>query len=380
MGDRTAVIEQNWESNRGYLLVGLAFRRYLKQMLRDLRLRDFRCFDELVFEPSPGLNLIVGPNAQGKTSLLEAACILLRLQSPRASSLADAVRFARVGFGLDGHWNEHHLHVKYAESLKSFAVDSKPQSRSADYLIVARVSWISTDDIQLVRGSGIYRRRYLDFLGAQVVPNYLRNLRVYERALRSRNALLKENRPRREIEAFDTPLAEAGTMLMLRRTELCHQLRSGVTATLHFISGGSEALEMAYQAGSSLDFSDALRASREEEIRLQTTVVGPHRDDIAISLDGRPAALFASEGQQRSIALALKLAQARRLGESAPGPPLYLIDDIFGELDPERRNNVLASLPASAQKLVTATNLAWLQSVESAATYFLSDGRISKKT
>ena len=157
---------------------------------------------------------------------------------------------AESGFGLDGHWNKHHLQVKYAESLKSFAVDSKPQSRSADYLIIARVSWISTDDIQLVRGSGNHRRRYLDFLGAQVVPNYLRNLRVYERALRSRNALLKENRPSREIEAFDTPLAEAGTMLMLSRTELCHQLRSGVTATLHFISGGSEALEIAYQAGS----------------------------------------------------------------------------------------------------------------------------------
>ena len=202
------------------------------------------------------------------------------------------MRFGRLGFGLDGHWNEHHLHVKYAGSLKSFAVDSKPQSRSADYLIVARVSWISTEDIQLVRGSGIYRRRYLDFLGAQVVPNYLRNLRVYERALRSRNALLKEKRPRREIEAFDTPLAEAGTTLILRRTELCHQLRSTVTATLLFISGGSEALEIAYQAGSSLDFSDALRASREEEIRLQTTVVGPHRMILPSRwMDARPRSL-----------------------------------------------------------------------------------------
>ena len=362
------------------MLVEQVSRSYVKQMLRDLRLRDFRCFDELVFEPSPGLNLIVGPNAQGKTSLLEAACILLRLQSPRANSLADAVRFGGSGFGLDGHWNKHHLHVKYTESLKSFAVDSKPQSRSADYLIIARVSWISTEDIQLVRGSGNHRRRYLDFLGAQVVPNYLRNLRAYERALRSRNALLKENRPSREIEAFDAPLAEAGTTLMLSRTELCHHLRPIVTETLRFISGGSEALDINYQAGSPLDFSHALRASREEEIRLQTTVVGPHRDDITIALDGRSAALFGSEGQQRSVALAMKLAQARRLGESASGPPLYLIDDIFGELDPQRRNNVLASLPASAQTLVTATNLAWLHSVESAATYFLGDGRISKKT
>ena len=137
-------------------------------MLRDLQLRDFRCFDQLAFEPSPGLNLIVGPNAHGKTSLLEAACILLRLQSPRSSSLAAAVRFEQPGFGLDGHWNERHMRVKFTNELKAFVLDSKPQSRSTDYLAVARVSWISNDDMQLVRGSGSHRRRYLDFLGAQV--------------------------------------------------------------------------------------------------------------------------------------------------------------------------------------------------------------------
>ncbi|HEY5706046.1 MAG TPA: DNA replication and repair protein RecF [Terrimicrobiaceae bacterium] len=349
-------------------------------MLRDLWLRDFRCFDQLVFEPSPGLNLIIGPNAQGKTSLLEAVCVLLRLQSPRSSSLADAVRFGRPGFGLDGGWNEHHLHLKYADSLKAFALNSKPQSRSSDYLAVARVSWISNDDIQLVRGPGSYRRRYLDFLGAQVVPNYLRQLRAYERALRSRNALLRENRPRQEIGAFEKPLLEAGEALLSARAGLCADLQPRIAQALRLISSGSEALQISYRPGSPPNFFTALRASRDEEIRLRTTVTGPHRDDIEVVLEGRNAASFASEGQQRSIALAMKLGQAGRLEACAGGPPLYLIDDVFGELDPSRRNNLLQALPVSAQKLVTATSLSWLLPIENAALFFLRDGKITTKS
>jgi DNA replication and repair protein RecF len=342
-------------------------------MLRDLWLRDFRCFPQKEFQPSPGLNFITGRNARGKTSLLEAACILLRLQSPRTSSLSDAVRFDQPGFGLDGHWNERHMHVKFAGSLKAFALDSKPQSRSTDYLAVARVAWISNDDLQLVRGSGAQRRRYLDFLGAQILPGYLRKLRSYERALRSRNALLKDNRPRREISAFDPPLLDAGTVLLAARTELCQTLRPTVTSACRQISGGNETLEISYRPGSGPDFAAALEASREEEARLRATVAGPHRDDVEITLDGRKAATFASEGQQRSVALALKLAQARALEASAAEPPLYLIDDVFGELDPLRRNNLLAALPAAAQKLITTTALDWLETPGDAVRHELKE-------
>lgn len=348
-------------------------------MLRDLRLHDFRCFEQLNFEPSQGVNFIIGPNAQGKTSILEAACIVLRLQSPRASSLAEAVRFDRVGFGLDAHWNERHLHVKFTNALKAFALDSKPQSRSVDYLAVARVVWISNDDLQLVRGSGSHRRRYLDFLGTQAVPNYLRHLRAYERALRSRNALLKEGRPRREIAAFDHPLVDAGTELLAARTSLVASLQAHVTTACRQISGGNELLEIAYQPGCSGGFAEALAANIAEETRLRVTSVGPHRDDFSITLAGREASTFASEGQQRSIALALKLAQARVLEEAAERPPLYLIDDVFGELDASRRNNLLAALPGAAQKLITTTSLDWLEAPQDAAIHLLNEGTLTKK-
>lgn len=346
-------------------------------MLRDLWLRDFRCFGQIEFHPSPGLNFIIGPNAQGKTSLLEAACILLRLQSPRTTVLADAVRFGQPGFGLDGHWNERHMHVKFTGSLKAFALDSKAQSKSTDYLAVARVAWISNDDLQLVRGSGTQRRRFLDFLGSQTLPEYLRKLRAYERALRSRNALLKDNRPRREIAAFDAPLIDAGATLLAARAELCSLLSPHVTTACRQISGGNETLEISYRPGSGPDFAAALDASRDEETRLRVTTVGPHRDDVEILLEGRKATTFASEGQQRTVALALKLGQASVLEESAGRPPLFLIDDVFGELDPLRRNNLLAALPAAAQKLVTTTSVTWLEGARDASKFRLEGGTLA---
>ena len=345
-------------------------------MLRDLRLRDFRCFESLDLTLRPGLNFFIGANAQGKTSILEAACVLLRLHSPRASSLAESVRFDQVGFGLDGHWDERHLHMKFTHALKAFALDSKPQSRSADYLAVARVVWISNYDLELVRGSGTHRRRYLDFLGAQTVPNYLRHLRAYDRALRSRNALLKEARPRQEIAAFDSSLIDSGSILLQSRTAMCRDLQPLVTASCHRIAGGGESLEIKYQAGVADDFARALEASRAEEDRRRVTVVGPHRDDITICLNGRDASQFASEGQQRSIALALKLAQAGRI-EASPGvAPIYLIDDVFGELDSVRRNNLLGALPATAQKLVTVTALDWLEVAGTASSFEVSGGTV----
>lgn len=344
-------------------------------MLTDLRFHDFRPFPKLEFHPVPGANFLVGPNAQGKTSILEAACLLLRLQSPRTNTLGECVRFGHPGFSIDGHWADRHLHVKYVGKLRHYALDSKPQSLAADYLAVAKVVWIANGDLELVRGGGAFRRRFLDFLGVQLVPGYLHQLRTYERALRSRNALLREGRPRREVAAFNSPLCAAGDFLLDARSGLVAGLAPTAREAYRSISGTGELLGVAYKAGSGVPMIEDLAASAANEERLRTTTVGPHRDDVPLLLDGKPAASFASEGQQRSIALALKLAQAREIASGTGREPLYLIDDVFGELDPARRNNLLTALPEAAQKLVTTTTLTWLEEAPWSATVFqLRDG------
>ena len=352
-------------------------------MLTRLELRDFRCYPGLIVEAVPGAQFFVGANALGKTSILEAACVLLRLASPRSASLAPLVRWdAPAGFGLKGNYGERQLQVLYSAERKKLLLDEVEQNAATDYLRVARLVYLGNADLDLVRGSGDGRRRFLDFLGAQIEPLYRANLRAYERALRSRNRLLKiAPGRRREIEAYDVPLLEAGTVLTSLRRSLVTELSPWAERAGNAISGGADpAFGLAYQPGAGAgDFATTLQATREEETRLRQTLVGPHRDDLTLTLGGRPAAQFASEGQQRTIALALKLAQAGLLQSVWKTPPLLLLDDIFGELDPARRNALLAALPVGAQQLVTTTHLDWLDAPPPGPVWQLaSDGGLTR--
>jgi DNA replication and repair protein RecF len=332
----------------------------LQVCLTLLKLRHFRCFAAREAEFAPGMNFIVGPNARGKTSLLEAACILLRLQSPRVTRLAHAIQHERRGLVVDGYFGVRHLQFYFSRERKKLALDGVEQKTAREYLEIARVVYFSNSDIDLVRGSGEGRRRFLDFFAAQRDGAYRRSLRDYERALRSRNLLLKAPSPRwREIAAFDEPLLAAGRRVAEGRARLLEELQPEADAAHHAISGAQEELRIEYVPGGGEDFAAALAAARDEDARLRQTSVGPHRDDVRFLLNGESSD-FASEGQQRTLVLALKLGVARLLARHFPPPPVLLLDDIFGELDLTRRAALLATLPAESQKLITTTHLDWL--------------------
>ena len=329
-------------------------------MLTRLKVRHFRCFAAREEEFAPGLNLIVGPNARGKTSLLEAACILLRLQSPRVTRLAHIIQHEKRGFVVDGYFGPRHLQFYFSRERKKLALDEVEQKSAHEYLEIARVVYFSNSDIELVRGSGEGRRRFLDFFAAQRDATYRRALRDYERALRSRNLLLKSPAPRwREIAAFDEPLLAAGQRVAEARAKLLRELQPEADAAHHAISGAREKLRIEYARSGGDDFAEALAAARKEDARLRQTSIGPHRDDVIFTLNGQPSDL-ASEGQQRTLVLALKLGAARLLAQHFETPPVLLLDDIFGELDLNRRSALLATLPPDAQKLITTTHLDWL--------------------
>lgn len=331
-------------------------------MLADLQLRNFRCFESLAVEFSPGFNFFVGQNGQGKTSILEAACVLLRLQSQRGPTLGPIIRFGEKSFCVSGRDANHFLEFHYSPLRRKVAFDHVEQRTLDEYLRVARVVSFANTDIELIRGGSDTRRRYLDFLGAQIDPLYRPTLRAYERALRSRNALLKSPHPRpRELAAYDLPLLEHGAKLSAMRARLVERLAPLATAAHREISVTGERLDLEFSPGNGDDFPLDLANSRAEEARLRQTVVGPHRDDIRILVETNAANHYASEGQQRTVALALKIAQSRIFMMEEGTPPLLLIDDVFGELDPARRNSLLQHLPAEAQKLVTATTVQWME-------------------
>jgi DNA replication and repair protein RecF len=350
-------------------------------VLASLALHDFRCFPRAAFRPAPGLNLLSAPNASGKSSLLEAVCILLRLQSPRAGTLAEAVRHGAEGFSLSGRAGERQMacHLSKVEGRKLF-LDDLPQRKSDEYLRTGLVAFFSNEDIELVRGASSKRRRFLDFLGSQCDAGYLKSLRAYERALRSRNFLLKEGPHRgREISAYDGPLLAAGQYLGRARQELCAELAPLVAKHVAAISPRGEACALRYERSGGEDFPAALAASAAEERRLRQTVVGPHRDDVLLEMDGVAAATFASEGQQRTLTLALRLAQAELIRARRGSPPVYLLDDIFGELDTERRRRLLAALPADSQRILTTTTWQWLEGADQAAHWTIRDGVVREE-
>ncbi len=348
-------------------------------MLSQIKLRDFRCYDALEVELVPGAQFFTGDNAQGKTSILEAVCVLLRLASPRAATLTPLVRHEARGFALQGRWGTRQMQYYFSPERRKLALDGVEQSGPAEYLRVARLVYFSNTDLELVRGPADARRRFLDFLGSQIEPLYRANLRAYERALRSRNRLLKSYPVRwREVEAYDTPLLEAGQLLTRLRHSLIEELLPWAARAQETIRAATpntaEELTLEYQPGSGEDFPARLAASREDETRRRQTVVGPHRDDLLLRLGGQAAGVYGSEGQQRTLALALKLAQAGLLEAVWKQPPLLLLDDIFGELDPTRRNALFAALPAGAQMLVTTTDLGWLRDAPPGPVWKL-DGR-----
>jgi DNA replication and repair protein RecF len=349
-------------------------------MVSKLFVRDFRCFSKLEIDFDPESTCIIGRNASGKTSLLEAVAVLTRLQSPRTNSLAQLVRLGAKGLVTDGFVSDYHLQFYYSASRRKLALDAVEQKSPNTYLEIAKVVYFANSDISLIRGSGETRRRFLDFVGNQLFKNYREILRSYDKALQSRNRYLKMMPARpREVNAYGKPLLQFGHQLTALRAFLLERLEPQVIESFTAISDLHETLRLGYQPGATADFEKALRESEEEEVRLRMTVVGPHRDDFQLYLNAKPADVFASEGQQRTIAIALKLAQAKILELEFKRAPLLLLDDVFGELDPVRRNRLFSALPSRGQRLVTTTHLDWLKSLPAGKVYRIGENTLGER-
>lgn len=333
-------------------------------MVSSLRLVNFRCFDVLSLNFPESGAVIVGANAQGKTSILEAVCVLIRLQSPRSSRLGKLIKMEQTGFGVAGEAWGAELQVSYGSRKGiEMKVDDEIVNRQADYLSLGGlVVWMGNDDLELVRGSARVRRRYLDFIGCQLDPAYRDHLNRYNRVLKARNLLLKDKALREsEIAAYSELLVKHGEFLSASRANLVEMLNPKTIKAQHEVSACDERVQIAYVCGSGDDLATSLDMTKERESRVGQTVVGPHRDDLHLTINGMAAADFASEGQQRTMALSLKLAQGDLLQSQTGKMPVYLLDDIFGELDPQRRNALMNALPDQAQKIITTTHIDWMK-------------------
>jgi DNA replication and repair protein RecF len=354
--------------------------------LAHLRLRDFRNYARLDADFSPGFHLLLGDNAQGKTNILEALYLVATLRSFRGVGSAQLVRHGQKGYFVGStivSQGEHETKMYWSATERSLVLDGQPVRKLTDYLGVLRTVVFCTEDLQLVKGTARNRRRFMDLLLAHTHPAYLPLLQRYAKALRARNALLKQ--PIQDpvaLESFTRELTQAGDQIIRWRRELLPQFSPIAQQAYRAISNQAEEFQLAYLPSVKADFTVELAQNRNRERAFRATLIGPHRDDLALLLNDRPAAQFGSEGQKRTLAIALKMAQAEHLAALHGTPPVLLIDDIMGELDLRRRSGLLPLLlrahHARGQVFMTATEENWPAELgRDARKWIVSQGRIT---
>jgi len=335
--------------------------------LAQLRLRDFRNYARLDLSFAPGFHLFLGDNAQGKTNILEAIYLVATLRSFRGVGGAQMVRHGQKGYFIGSQvtgQGQHETKMYWSLRERTLSLDGRPVRKLMDYLGVLRTVVFCTEDLLLIKGPGRARRRFLDLLLSQTHPSYLPLLQRYTQALRSRNALLKQPvLDPATLDSFSAELISAGEQLIRFRRELLPVFSPLARQAYRQISNDAEELRLEYLPAVKSDFGVELAQSQARERSYRSTMIGPHRDELQLLLYEKPASQFGSEGQKRSLAIALKMAQAEYLSGLHGSPPVLLIDDIMGELDLKRRTGLIPLLQRSHQSLgqvfMTTTEENW---------------------
>jgi len=340
---------------------------FLRVHLAHLRLRDFRNYARMDVDFAPGFHVLLGDNAQGKTNILEAIYLMATLRSFRGVGGAQMVRHGAKGYFVGGNvvgQGEHEIKMYWALRERKLALDGQPVKKLADYFGALRTVVFCTEDLQLVKGTARSRRRFIDLLLAQTQPGYLALLQRYMHAVRNRNALLKQRTvDEAALESFSAEMVKLGNDIIRARRELIPKFSPLARLAYRRISNDAEELRIEYQPSVKNDFGVELAASRVREKSFRATLVGPHRDDLQLLQNEKSAAQYGSEGQKRTLAIALKMAQAEFLTGIHGSPPILLIDDVMGELDVKRRSGLLPLLErahhARGQVFMTCTEENW---------------------
>ena len=335
--------------------------------LAHLRLRDFRNYARLDADFAPGFHLLLGGNAQGKTNILEAIYLMATLRSFRGVGGAQMIRHDAKGYFVGGNvvgQGDHEIKMYWSLRERKLTLDGQPVKKLADYFGALRTVVFCTEDLQLIKGTARARRRFLDLLLAQTQPGYLLLLQRYMHSVRARNALLKQRTVNEAaLESFSDELVKLGNEIIRARRELVPKFSPLVRLAYRRISNDAEELRIEYQPSVKNDFAVELAQSKAREKTFRATLIGPHRDDLQLLQNEKSAAQFGSEGQKRTLAIALKMAQAEFLTGIHGSPPVLLIDDVMGELDVKRRSGFLPLLEQArrtrGQVFMTCTDENW---------------------
>jgi DNA replication and repair protein RecF len=338
-----------------------------------IELRDFRNYERLLLEPSETLTVLVGPNAAGKTNIVEAIQLATSTRSFRRPELADVVRWgadtALVSIRAEegARLLEIDLEID-SEGRRTYTVNGQVKRRFSEVAGIMPSVVFTPDDLGMVKGPAERRRAAIDDLGEQLSTTYGALRRDYGRSVRQRNAVLKEDGSPAELEAWTEQVVALGSQLVVHRIRLLDRVMQKAAERYAEMAAGED-LAFTYSDRCGLttcerlktaDVAESMRAElhrrRHEEHRRQVTLVGPHRDDIVLTVRGKDARAYASQGQQRTIALAWKLAEVAVVEDVLRREPVLLLDDVMSELDADRREALSEVVASRIQTFVTTTN------------------------
>ncbi|MGM0396148.1 MAG: DNA replication/repair protein RecF [Bacillota bacterium] len=366
-------------------------------IVEGIRLINFRNYNNVGVSFNPGINILVGKNAQGKTNLLEAIYMCSTGRSFRTNRDKEIINFqkeeAYIGTQLKIGEREKLTEIKLDKNkTKRIKVNKIELKNYRELDTGLKVVLFSPEDLKLVKEGPSNRRSYLDISISQIKPLYYYNLRRYNKILIQRNNLIKSFRFKGDmsglLDVFDVQLAKFGALLMLERDNYLKRLLNESKDIHNIITGGKEELHIEYissvSCGESLrgiekSLTEALVKNREKDIEIRTTETGPHRDDFKIMINNNDSKTYASQGQQRSLVLTLKLSEVEILYKDTGHYPVLLLDDVYSELDEDRRK-YLTKLFSKMQTFITTTDAVEINGFESKNKeyYYVQEGCLYK--
>ncbi|GAB6990942.1 DNA replication/repair protein RecF [Paenibacillus pini] len=366
--------------------------------VNNISLQHYRNYEQLQLDSFGDVNLLIGQNAQGKTNLLEAIFVLALTKSHRTSKDRELISFqgesAHISASVEKKYGPLKLDLTLSPQGKKAKINGLEQRKLSNFIGSLNVVMFAPEDLEIVKGTPGVRRRFLDMEIGQVQPGYLFHLQQYQKVLHQRNNLLKQmwgkdNGEPGMLEVWDQQLVEHGVKIIKKRKQFIIKLQRWAETIHSGITNGSEALELVYlpSFGDTEEEDEAylfdqfmikLSQMREQELRRGMTLAGPHRDDLAFYINGKEVHTYGSQGQQRTTALSLKLAEIELIQEEIGEYPVLLLDDVLSELDPYRQTQLIETFQSRVQTFITATGIESLNAdkLKNASIFRVHEGQV----
>lgn len=360
-------------------------------LLKKIALKNFTNYEDAECELDSNINIFVGENAQGKSNLLEAIYYISTISSSRKNKDRELIKWGREYFSISARFlnrfGDNEVEVKVEGSKKEVSLNHYKIEKRKEYIGYLITVLFSPEDLYIIKGEPALRRQYLDHELSSTDVEYFLDMNRYKKILEQRNILLKEY-PRKSfsyqlMEVWEEQLISHGKRIIAKRIELVEKLKE-ISRRIHGdITEGQENLDIRYVTDIDVEdiegsYRNLLRENRQRDIERGNTGTGPHRDDLEILLNGMSAKKFASQGQQRTISLSLKISELEFIKEKTGEYPILLLDDVLSELDKKRKHKLLEEIEEKVQTIITTTDLNDIESfvLEKGKIINIKDGKV----